>query len=101
MSESIFNKDKKIYVVSAHAKKRISERGNFDINVANFKCKELINDGELMLETDDFRYIKNGNLFFPCKNEGDNIYTITTVLIYDEMVRNRFQNIVDSYHSKH
>lgn len=95
--ENIFNFNLKKYIISAHAKKRLIERANILGKDAKDKCLELILAGELLLETDVFRYIRNGNLFFPCKNEGDNTYTVTTVLLYDEMVENRFQNIVDMY----
>ena len=64
---------------------------------AESKCLELISTGELLLETELFRYIRNGDFFFPCKIESPNKCVITTVLLYDNMVKDRFQNIVDMY----
>ena len=67
---------------------------------ANETCLHLISTGKLLLETPIFRYIKNGNLFFPCKKKSgfSNVYKVCTVLLYDEMVKKRFQKIIDIYH---
>ena len=97
---NIFNCNQKTYLVSSHAKKRMYERGKFEFNEydeTENKCLELISTGELLLETELFRYIKNDDFFFPCKIESKNKYIVTTILRYDDMVKDRFQNIVDMY----
>jgi hypothetical protein len=73
------------------------QRGEVSMDEAESKCLNLISKGELLLETELFRYIKNGDFFFPCKIESTNEHVITTVLLYDNMVKDRFQNIVDMY----
>lgn len=95
--ESIFDVDYKSYIFSSHAQKRLFERGDQDLKVASHRGKKLIRSGKLLLETKVFRYVRNGDLFFPCKIVGKNVYLVTTVLNYDEMVKDRFQNIVDRY----
>ena len=84
-------------MVSSHARKRMFERGEVSMDEAESKCLDLVSTGELLLETDLFRYIRNGDFFFPCKKETLNKLVITTVLLYDNMVKDRFQNIVDMY----
>lgn len=73
------------------------QRANISWENASEKCLELLQQGELLLETKLFRYIKNGNLFFPCKLDGNNKYVVTTILLYNSMVECRFQNIIDLY----
>lgn len=97
---NIFDETKKVFIVSSHAKTRMAQRNKVPFDLAEEKCLDTIHTGKLLLETDLFRYIKNGNLFFPCKKEG-NIYTVTTVLLWDSMVEKRFQKVIDNYHSKH
>jgi hypothetical protein len=96
---NVFEDSKKHYIISSHAKRRIIQRGNSNFENAEKDCTELITNGQLLLETEVFRYVKNGNLFFPCKKEDDleNTYMVTTVLLFDRMVQNRFQKIVDMY----
>jgi hypothetical protein len=97
---NIFDETKKCYNISGHARTRLAERNKVPFDKSEGKAIELINDGKLLLETDKFRYVKNGNLFFPLKKDTSdtNEYTLTTVLLYDSMVEKRFQQIVDIYH---
>lgn len=96
--ENIFD-NKKIYIISSHAKARLCERGNCSFDKAEEECLNYIYNGVLVLETEKFRYYRNGNLFFPCKKEDgyENIFTVTTVLEYDSMVESRFQKIIERY----
>jgi hypothetical protein len=73
------------------------ERGDIDFDEAEAKCLDLISKGELLLETDLFRYIRYEDFFFPCKMDSKNKYVLTTVLLYDSMVKDRFQTIVNMY----
>jgi hypothetical protein len=73
------------------------QRGEVSMDEAESKCLDLISTGELLLETELFRYIRNGDFFFPCKIESKNKHVVTTTLLYDNMVKDRFQNIVDMY----
>lgn len=97
---NIFDEDKKVYEITGHAKTRLAERCRVPYNKAGERCMELINEGKLLLETEKYRYIRNRNLFFPLVKEG-NTYILTTVLLFDKMVENRFQTIYDNYHTKH
>ncbi len=98
---NIFDETKKCYHISGHARTRLAERNKVPFDKSEQKAIELINEGKLLLETDKFRYVKNGNLFFPLKKDysESHEYTLTTVLLFDEMVENRFQSIVDNYHA--
>lgn len=98
---SIFDESKKCYNISGHARTRLAERNRVPFDKSEQKAIELINEGKLLLETDKFRYVRNGNLFFPLKKDSSDTheYTLTTVLLYDSMVENRFQDIVDNYHA--
>ena len=96
--ESVFDEDKKTYIISSHAKTRLAQRNRTPFSQSEERCLDYIHTGKLLLETDKYRYIKTGNLFFPYKKEG-NVYTLTTVLLWDSMVEKRFQKVIDNYHS--
>lgn len=95
---STFDQAKKVFTINPHAVKRMYQRNKVPFSQAEEKCYESIHNGKLLLETDKYRYIKNGNLFLPCKKDG-NTYELKTILLWDTMVEKRFQNVIDNYHS--
>jgi hypothetical protein len=80
------------YTISNHAKYRWTQRIESDISL----CEDLVASGDIILDFDQYRYIRNGELFFPCvKIEGG--YRVKTVLTWSDMVEPYFQKIVDKY----
>lgn len=96
----VFNDSKIKYVSSFHAEERLVERGSHNWNEARAKVIALAETGQLIVEVDDYRYIKNGDYYLPCvqhEHFGSNTYCVKSVLTWD-MVDYRFQNIIDKYH---
>lgn len=55
-----------------------------------------IKKGIVLIDVHEHRYIKSGNLFFPCVYCGNSSYKIKSVLTW-EMVDYRLQNVIDNY----
>lgn len=88
------------YVPSSHSLLRLSERKP-EIEQYNQRefLTEAVTTGQILLETNEYRYIKKDDLFFPCirwVERGNNVFRIKTVLKW-EMVENRLQRAVDLY----
>lgn len=89
------------YFCSDHAEKRYLERSTLPISQdeARVQVIELAYNGSILLESDNYRYIQNGQYYLPCikwKARGDNVYRIKTVMTWD-MVENRLQSSIDKY----
>jgi hypothetical protein len=98
----VFNHSTIKYVSSFHAEERLIERGNCTWEEARAKVINLAENGELILEVDDYRYMKNEDYYLPCIQDrylGANTYRVKSVLTWD-MVDYRLQNIIDNYHIK-
>lgn len=89
-----------MYLSSSHAEKRIVERANCFPRFAKRHLKALVEQAELLGEFGNHRYLRYGNLFFPCtlhwKSHEQDVYVIKSVLRWD-MVKHRFQRVVDKY----
>jgi len=92
--------DRIIYIASHHAQEQMVSRTKCQWNEAKEKIERLANEGELLIEVDDYRYIKNGDLYLPCvqfTGKPSNYFRVKSVLTWD-MVDYRIQNIIDNYH---
>lgn len=87
------------YVASDHAIERWCERvvPGFPEYQARQAVEFTARSGVVLLETDGYRYIRNGDLFLPCVEFEPNTYRIKTILTWD-MVDGRLQNIIYKYH---
>lgn len=92
--------DRIIYIASSHAEQQMVARTKCQRKEAKEKIERLAREGELLIEVDDYRYIKNGDLYLPCVQFSglpSNYYRVKSVLTWD-MVDYRMQNIIDNYH---
>lgn len=69
---------------------------------AKLTIEEKVTNGEVMLDIDEHRYIRNGELFFPCtkwKRPDEQEYLVKSVLTWD-MVDYRIQRAIDLHTKK-
>ena len=65
------------YVPTTHVKDRFTDR----IGSNKFNIQDLVRRGQVILDTGSHRYIKSGNLRFPCiKDDEDGCYVIKSVI---------------------
>lgn len=55
-----------------------------------------VKNGTVLIDVEQHRYIKSGDLFFPCIKLDKTHYKIKSVLPW-EMVEHRLQNAIDNY----
>ena len=88
------------YIVSKHAIQRILERkeslSSLTYRSVERRIIEYVENGSILLDTGEHRYIQYDDLFFPCVKIGENAYKVKTVLVKD-MVEARMQSVVDKY----
>jgi hypothetical protein len=82
------------YEISSHAMERYIERYPEEntVNIRDFILKK-VKEGNVVLDEDKHRYIRNGDLFFPCikwEERGKNVYNVKSFLTW-EMVSHKFQ----------
>jgi hypothetical protein len=91
------------YLSTDHSVKRLRQRfsrfKHLRYSQAEQKCEELADTGQLLIEIDDYRYIKNGDVYIPCMRhyKYKNAYVTKSILTW-EMVKERLQSIIDRYH---
>lgn len=98
---NVFNKEI-VYIASSHSIDQLIDRTDIKLSpkMAKSKIESLAREGELVIEVDDYRYIKNGDLYLPCiqyTGMPSHVYRVKSVLTWD-MVQHRFQNVIDNYH---
>lgn len=81
------------YKATLHAVNQIKERTGSQFSPA--EVEELCKEGEVVIDTQTHRYIRNGDFFFPCAKEPD-AYHIKTTMLWD-MVKHRLQRVIDLY----
>jgi hypothetical protein len=89
-----------IYLSSSHAEEQLVARTGCSPENAQNEVVRLAYEGKLLIVVDDYRYIKNGDLFLPCiqyTGKPSNYYRVKSVLTWD-MVDYRLQRIIDNYH---
>lgn len=89
-----------VYFSSYHAEEQLVSRSGCSPDVAKGEVIKLAQEGELLIEVNDYRYIKNGDFFLPCVHYAGkprNYYRVKSVLTWD-MVDYRLQNVIDNYH---
>lgn len=84
------------YEAGYHSCQRAAERLNISETEAKEVIEQLVSTGKVLLDTRYHRYIKNGEMFFPCIKRRDNSFIVKSVLLWD-MVKDRVQRIVDKY----
>jgi len=85
------------YISSEHAELRYMERIEpCSREEAKQAILETVQNGFVLIDIQEHRYIKSSNLFFPCVKISENIYKIKSVLTWD-MVEHRLQSAVDNY----
>lgn len=92
---TVFNQSIIDYVSGPHAIKRVKQRLNIEQDIADYFIREKALQGKILLDIKNHRYIKNGELFFPCVKIKNNLYKVKSVLTWD-MVSERFQYILDN-----
>lgn len=92
--------DQIVYLASPHAEDQIVARTGCSLKKAKSEVEKLAKEGELLIEVDNYRYIKNGELYLPCiqyTGRPKNYFRVKSVLTWD-MVDYRFQKVIDNYH---
>jgi hypothetical protein len=89
------------YFSSEHAEMRFIERTDWSSSkeAARDHIIKMAYNGSIILESKQYRYIQNGDYYLPCikwSSRGENVYRIKTVMTWD-MVKDRFQSVVDKY----
>jgi hypothetical protein len=59
---------------------------------------KTVRDGVVLMDLGTHRYIKNGNLVFPCKkSDKPHIFAVLTVLTWDMFANGSWQYMVEKY----
>ena len=85
------------YISSTHAEQRFIERV---FSCSKEQAKEIIlyavRNGTVLIDVEQHRYIKSGDLFFPCIKTSESSYKVKSVLPWD-MVEHRLQSAIDKH----
>ena len=65
------------YVSTTHVKDRFLDR----LGTQKFDIRKLVEQGQVILDTGTHRYIRNGDLRFPCIKDEDGSYVIKSVIM--------------------
>lgn len=92
-----------IYEASPHAIDRYCERfPNINRKQAKKQLIERMENGKILLDVNNHRYIRSDDLFIPCSKwieKGDNVFNAKSVLTWD-MVKHRIQRVVDLHNEE-
>lgn len=95
-----FDNRRNVFLTSFHAEERLLERSDIDKEIAKEKVEELAENGQVILEIGNHKYIKNGEFVLPCAEHyyKRNTYIVKSVLTMDMIEEDRFQEVIDKQH---
>jgi len=107
LKEDLKNNNLVKYIVTDHAVHKYKKRSKKYLDKTIDKNKEDIENiiekkcyrGEVIIETDEYKYIKHGNWFLPCSKKDDadiESWYVKSILTWD-MFKNNMQEKVEKY----